>query len=80
LERVFATHGVPMILRSDNGLPFTSHEFESYMAEIGTKHQRITPLWPQANSEAENFMKPLTKTIRAACTEKKDWKRELHTF
>ena len=26
------------------------------------------------------FMKPLTKTIRAACKEKKDWKRELHTF
>ena len=80
LERIFATHGVPTIVRSDNGPPFTSHEFESYMAEIGAKHKKITPLWPQANSEAENFMKPLTKTIRAAHTEKKDWKKELHTF
>ena len=50
------------------------------MAEIGTKHQRITPLWPQANSEAESFMKPLTKTSRAARTEEKDWKKELYTF
>ena len=25
-------------------------------------------------------MKPLTKTVRAAHTEKKDWKKELHTF
>ena len=34
----------------------------------------------QANSEAENFMKPLIKTIRAAKTEKIDWKKELYTF
>ena len=80
LLHIFATHGVPVVIRSDNGPPFTSHEFERYMAEIGIKHQRITPLWPQANSEAENFMKPLTKTIRAARTEKKDWKEELYTF
>ena len=48
-----------------------SHDFESYMANIGTNHQKIPPLWPQASSEAENFMKALMKTIRAAHTEKK---------
>ena len=80
LERILSTHGIPVVIRSDNGPPFTSSEFESYMAEIGVKHQRITQLWPQANSEAENFMKPLTKTIRAARTEQKDWKKELYTF
>ena len=41
--------------------PFTSQEFQSYMTEIGVKHQKITPHWPQANSAAENFMKLLTK-------------------
>ena len=80
LERIFATHGVPSIVNSDNGPPYTSHEFKSYMEEIGAKHRKITPLWPQANSEAENYMKPLMKAIRAACTEKKDWKKELYTF
>ena len=72
LERIFATHGVPAIIKSNNGPPFTSHEFHSYVIEIGVKHQKITPLWPQANFEAENFMKPLTKSIRASCTEKKN--------
>ena len=43
------------------------------MGEIGAQHHKITPLWPQANLEAENFMKPLMKTICAAHTEKKDW-------
>ena len=80
LECIFATHGIPRIIKSDNGPPFTSHEFHSYTTEIGAKHQKITPLWPQANSEAENFMKPLTKAICSAYTEKKNWKKEIYTF
>jgi hypothetical protein len=51
--------------------PFTSEEIT---CENGIDHQKITPLWPQANLEAENFMKPLTKTI----TEGKSWKKYLH--
>ena len=68
--------GIPVVISSDNGPPFMSSEFELYMAEIGVtvKHQRTTQLWPQANS-SENFMKPLTKMIRAAQTEKKGWKK-----
>ena len=80
LDHIFATHGVSVIIRSDNGPPFTSSEFKSYMSELGINHQRITPLWPQANSEAEILMKPLIKTIRTARTEQKDWKKELYTF
>ena len=80
LDRIFATHGIPVILRSDNGPPFTSHDIEKYMAENGIEHQRITPLWPQANSEAENFMKPLTKAIRSAHTEGKQWTKYLYRF
>ena len=40
----------------------------------------MTPLWPQANSEAENFMKPLTKAIRSAHAEGRDWKKDLYRF
>ena len=50
-----------MIIKSNNGASFTSQEFQLYMTEIGVKHQKITPHWPQANSAAENFMKPLKK-------------------
>lgn len=66
LDRIFATHGIPSVLKSDNGPPFFGEEFKAYMIENGIDHQRITPLWPQANSEAENFMKPLTKAVHAA--------------
>jgi hypothetical protein len=40
--------------------------------------KRSPPLWPQANLEAENFMKPLTKDIRSANTEGKSWKKHLY--
>ena len=71
-ERIFATHGLPHIIKSDNGPPFNSNDIRLYMKENGIKHQRITPLWPQANSEVENFMKPMKKAIQAACIEKRN--------
>ena len=80
MDRIFSTHGIPCIVKSDNGPPFTSAEIKKYMEENGIKHCRITPLWPQANSEAENFMKPLTKAVRSAHTEGKVWKKHLHKF
>ena len=44
LERIFATHGLPDVLKSDNGPPFQSNEFKQFMKENGIKHQRITSL------------------------------------
>ena len=80
LDRIFVTHGIPAVLRSDNGPPFTSHEIKKYVEENGIEHQRITPLWPQANSEAESFMKPLTKAIHSAHAEGKQWTKHLYKF
>ena len=50
------------------------------MKEKGIDHKKITPLWPEANSEAEGFMKPLTKAIRSAHTEGKQWTNHLYDF
>eukprot|EP00795_Rhopilema_esculentum_P014355 gene14355-5400_t len=66
LDRIFATHGLPHVVKSDNGPPFNSADIKDYMKENGIHFQPITPLWPQANSEAENFNKPMTKAIKAA--------------
>ena len=63
LEKIFATHGIPHVIKSNNGPPFSSAEIRLFMDENGPVHKRITPLWLQANAPAENFMKPLTKAI-----------------
>ena len=80
MDRIFSTHGILCIVRSDNGLPFMSDEIKKYVEENGIKHCRTTPWWPQANSEAENFMKPLAKAVCLALTEGKIWKKHLHKF
>ena len=72
-DRIFATHGILRVAKNDNGTPFASEEIKVYMEDKGIKHAQITPLWPQANSEAESFMKPVTKAIKAAPAECRDW-------
>jgi hypothetical protein len=33
LARIFATHGIPKVLKSDNGPPFQSYEFSLYLGK-----------------------------------------------
>lgn len=80
LDKMFARHGFPDKVTSDNGPPFNSEELKKYMEHHAILHHRITPLWPQANGEVESFMKPLGKAIRTAKTERRDWKDELPRF
>ena len=80
LDKIFATHGIPDLLKIDNGPPFTSHAFKVFATELGFKHRKITPLWPKANAEAERFMRTLGKAIRTARTEQKNWEKELQKF
>ena len=80
MERIFATRGIPKIIKSDNDPPFSSGNIKEFLYEYGSVHQRITPLWPQANFQAKNFMKPLTKAIRSAALNNQNWRKELHKF
>ena len=56
LDKIFAEHGIPEVVKSDNGPPFQSNEFRNFAAQLNFKHHRITPLWPEANGEAERFI------------------------
>ena len=80
LDRIFAVHGIPERIISDNGPPFNSEEFSRYVKAIGSKHHPITPRWPQANGEVEKFNQPLEKVIQAAIVEGKVWKQEIQRF
>ena len=54
------------MVKSDNGPPFNSDDFQNFARHLGFTHRKVTPLWPQANGEVEHFMGPLMKMIRAA--------------
>ncbi|XP_062501692.1 uncharacterized protein K02A2.6-like [Corticium candelabrum] len=53
LQRLFATHGIPEIVVSDNGAAFTSAEFRQFMEGNGIKHIYSAPYHPSSNGLAE---------------------------
>ena len=80
LDRIFATHGIPQSLRTDNGPQFVSSVFEEYLESNDVRHLTSTPLWPQANGEVERQNRSLLKSMRIAQALGKDWRRELNKF
>ena len=80
LESIFARQGYPEVLKTDNGPPMNSSQFTEFTNSCGIKHRKITPLHPEANGEAERFMRTLNRAIRAATAEGVNFKSRLTTF
>ena len=68
------------MLKTDNGTPFQSKMWSDFRSFNNVKHRKITPIWPQANAQAESFNKPMMKSIRAAHVSKKSLRQELQIF
>ena len=66
MGKIFNTFGVPEEIKSDNGAPFNSKKFEAYAEEQGFKHRKVTPVWPEANGDAERFMRTVKKSAKIA--------------
>ena len=80
LEAMFATHGLPLSMKTDNGPQFVSEEFEVYLKDNNIEHRTLTPLWPHANGEIERQNRSLLKAMRVAHSEGRDWRKELQKF
>lgn len=72
LMKMFATHGIPKRIESDNGPPFASKDFADFAKETGFEHHKVTPKHARANGEAESFMKMLNKTEQIAHLQSRD--------
>lgn len=80
MKGLFRTHGLPDRIRSDNGPPFASNEFESFLRRLGIDHQKGIPYWPQSNGEVERCNQTILKAIRIANLEGSNWKTALENF
>ena len=61
LDRAFSSMGIPALVGSDNGPPFNGQEFGDFSKYMGFVHELKRPKNPQANAEAEQFVKILKK-------------------
>ena len=52
-KSIFARHGIPEVLRSDNGPQFASESFRKFAQEWSFSHVTSSPRFPQSNGEAE---------------------------
>ncbi len=74
LEQAFKRHGIPRVIRSDNGSPFASSRsalglsrFTVWLMRRGVVHERIEPSHPEQNGRHERMHRTLkAETARPA--------------
>ena len=80
LRELFARHGLPKQLISDNGPQFTAKEFEECMCANGIKHSRSAPYHPATNGEAERFVQTFKRSLQAGRSDAGTIQQKLSQF
>ena len=80
LRQVFAAHGLPDHLVSDNGPQFTAAEFAQFLRSNGIKHTCSAPYHPATNGCAERFVQTLKKAILVGRGDSRSAQHKLASF
>ena len=64
MEAVFATHGMPELLVTDNGPGFVSEEFEAYLKVNGIQHAKTSPYHPASNGLVEQCVQTFKRAMK----------------
>ena len=66
LKAIFARHGIPETVISDNAPQYSSAEFSKFAQEWGFSHVTISPKYPQRNGEAERTVQTMKNLLTKA--------------
>ncbi|XP_049524984.1 uncharacterized protein K02A2.6-like [Dermacentor silvarum] len=64
LRALFAVHGVPDTVVSDNGTAFCSEEFQVFMRDNQIRHVRVAPYHPSSNGQVERMVQETKQVLR----------------
>ena len=68
LKSIFARHGIPELVVSDNGPQFKAAEIGTFAEDYNFTHVTSSPKYPQANGEVERTI----KTVKSMLKKEKD--------
>ncbi|XP_060073561.1 uncharacterized protein K02A2.6-like [Ylistrum balloti] len=63
LKSIFAQHGIPFEVRSDNGPQYSSSEFKTFATKWKFKHTTSSPYFAQANGLAEKSVQTMKRIL-----------------
>jgi transposase InsO family protein len=61
---IFARHGIPEIVVSDNGPQYSADLYATLAKNYGFEHVTSSPHYPQGNGEAERAIKTIKGLLR----------------
>lgn len=57
IKSCFSRHGIPDVVRTDNGPQFASQEFANFALSYGFEHETSSPRYPQSNGAVERMVR-----------------------
>lgn len=64
LRSIFATHGLPAVIVSDNGSSLVSEEFKQFLRKNGVRHVTTAPYHPSSNGCAERAVRVVKEGLK----------------
>ncbi|XP_038060452.1 uncharacterized protein K02A2.6-like [Patiria miniata] len=64
MRRMFASHGIPDVIASDNDTPFVSEEFFTFLTNNGVEHIQTAPKHPSSNGLAERAVQTVKNGMK----------------
>ena len=80
ISNVFATHGLPEQIVTDNGPQFSAGKFQNFCRSNGIIHTFSPPFHPRSNGLAERFVDTFKRAMKKGDASSEEQRRQLFLF